>query len=79
MKSLFFVTLLFSLSAFAKSPAELSKELSKDIQKDIRKDEDKFRKTVSRIPASTDPIEEPRIDETPKMDKNIRQIGPNKW
>lgn len=78
MKILFVLT-LFTIQAFAVTPRDLSKELSKDIQQDIQKDDDKFRKTSSRAPASVDSLDERKIEDTPKIDKSVRQIGPNKW
>jgi fructose-bisphosphate aldolase class 1 len=76
MKYVLSFCLLFSIGAWAKTAADFNKALNDDVQKDIKKDEDKFKK---REPASVETAHENEIQDTPKIDKNLRQIGPNRW
>lgn len=72
--------LLISSSAFAKKTViDFNHVLNEEIESDIRKDEDKFKATpAERKPASVEP-EAIIIEEDPKLDKNVRQIGPRYW
>lgn len=79
MKLAICLTLLVSFSAWSRNTMDFSRVLTEDLKHDLVKDDDKFKKTSSRGPASVSPSIEPVIEETPKIDKNIRQIGPNKW
>jgi hypothetical protein len=85
MKTIFFVLLTLSLTAFAKEVKDFNKELIQNVQKDIRNDNiHSFEKgSLRRGPASVveedgQPVD--KIEEVQKFDKmNVRQIGPNKW
>jgi hypothetical protein len=80
MKLLICISLLVSMSAFAKTKIDFSQALNEDVEQDIKKDDDKFKKEAARGPASVAPVEhENATEDTPKIDKNVRQIGPNKW
>jgi hypothetical protein len=79
MKIIFCLTFLVSMSALAKSGIDFSQAINEDVKKEIRKDEDKFKKESFRGPASVEVEHENVIEDVPKIDKNIRQIGPNKW
>lgn len=81
MKFLFSILFLLSFSAWAKPVVDFNSVLMENVQKDIQKDEDKFKsKELSRGPASVGATEDDaRVQEVPKLDKNLRQIGPNKW
>jgi hypothetical protein len=79
MKTLFILCLILSVSAFAKSAMDFNQALNDDVTRDIRKDDDKFKKESFRRPASVEIDTENVIEETPKLDKNVRQLGPNKW
>jgi hypothetical protein len=71
---------MLSLTAFAKpTKIDFSQAINEDLEQDIKKDDEKFKKEAARGPASVSPEVNPRIEDTPKLDKNIRQIGPNKW
>ncbi len=73
------VLLTTSLAWSRSNISKFNEVLTEDVQKDIKKDEDRFKSNTSRSPASV-PVEmEVPIQDTPKLDKNIRQIGPNKW
>lgn len=68
-----------SMAWSAGAVKDFNKELIQDVQKEIKKDDDSFKsRAATRAPASVEmkvaPIEEPS-----KIDKNVRQIGPNKW
>ena len=68
--------LLFSFGVSAKTPSDFNKTLTDDVRKEIRKDEEKFKR---RAPASIETVHENKIQDTPRLDKNLRQIGPNRW
>ena len=73
MKLILCLTLLMSFGAFAKTKIDFSQALNEDVEKDIRKDDEKFKKDETRGPASVDP-EAAQVEDTPKIDKNVRQI-----
>lgn len=80
MRYLALFLLLNSMSAFSKDISEFNKLMTQDLKSEITKDEDRY-KVRTRAPASV-AAEEPQkrpIEETPKIDKTIRQIGPNNW
>lgn len=79
MKLILCLTMLMSFSAYSKTKIDFSQALNEDVKQDIQKDDQKFKKELTRGPASVQPEREYQIEETPKMDKNVRQIGPNKW
>lgn len=79
MKWVLILSVITVTSAFGKTTTDFSKALNDDLRRDIRKDDEKFRKESFRRPASVEAAEAPVIEETSKIDKNIRQIGPNKW
>lgn len=80
MKLIFCLCMLMSVTAFAKpTKIDISQAINEDLEQDIKKDDEKFKKEAVRAPASVSPEVNPRIEDTPKLDKNIRQIGPNKW
>ena len=75
------ITILCVMSAttWAKREVDFNKALLNDVEKEIKKDDEYFKKPASRGPASVEVEAERNIQETPKIDKNVRQIGPNKW
>lgn len=79
MKILFGICLILSVTGWAKSAMDFNQALNEDVTRDIRKDDDKFKKESFRRPASVEAEHENVIEDTPKLDKNVRQIGPNKW
>lgn len=79
MKLILCVTLLMSFSAYSKTKIDFSQALNEDVEQDIKKDDEKFKKEATRGPASVRPEQDVQIEDTPKIDKNVRQIGPNKW
>jgi hypothetical protein len=78
MKFILCLTVLVSANSWSQTIKNFNKALQEDVQKEI-KDDDKFKKDMNRTPASVEVEKEPMIDEPSKMDKNVRQIGPNKW
>jgi len=79
MKLILCLTLLMSFSAYSKTKIDFSQALNEDVEQDIKKDDEKFKKEATRGPASVQPEQEMQIEDTSKIDKNVRQIGPNKW
>jgi hypothetical protein len=79
MKLILCLMVLVSFSTFAKTKIDFSQALNEDVEQDIRKDDEKFKKEATRGPASVQTEQENPIMEPPKIDKNVRQIGPNKW
>lgn len=77
--TLIVVIFMASFSALAKSPANFNEALLKDVEKEIKKDDESFKKASARAPASVEGEYDHPIEETPKIDKNVRQIGPNRW
>ena len=79
MKFILSILLMISASAYSKSTViNFNQVLNEDVEKDIKQDEEKFRK-ATRAPASVTPEKSMPQDENLKIDKNVRQIGPNKW
>lgn len=80
MKYLLLLTFLISNFAFSESKVNFNKALQEDLKTEIKKDDFKYKKKSHRAPASVESDSPPVIiQETPKIDKTIRQIGPNKW
>lgn len=80
MKYLLLFTFLISNFAFSDSKVNFNKALQEDLKTEIKKDDFKYKKKSHRAPASVEADSPPVIiQETPKIDKTIRQIGPNKW
>lgn len=79
MKFILCLTVLMSFGAFAKTKIDFSQALNDDLKQDIRKDDEKFKKEATRGPASVETDSDRPIEDTSKIDKNVRQIGPNKW
>lgn len=79
MKYILIAIVLASSAAWARKDVDFNKVLLNDVQKDIKKDDEFYKKRASRGPASVEVESDRNIQETPKIDKNIRQIGPNKW
>lgn len=80
MKYVLLFCAIFAVGAWAKTTANFNQALTQDLQREIRKDDEKFKKKALRSPASVETEHAPVIQETPKLDKNIRQIGgPDKW
>lgn len=63
----------------AKDVKDLNKVLLQDMKKDIQKDDERFKKPHTRGPASVNEVTDSKITEPQKIDKNVRQIGPNAW
>lgn len=78
MKILLCSLVLVSSVAWSKTTINFNQALQEDVQKEV-KDDEKFKKEASRGPASVETEHEQVIDEPSKLDKNVRQIGPNKW
>lgn len=79
--SLLALLLLASTTVMAKEVKNFNRLLMEEVQKDIKNDnaEDlKTKTSASRGPASVITEEGPTQDES-KIDKNVRQIGANKW
>jgi hypothetical protein len=53
--------------------------LNDDVHKEIKNDDDKFKQEVQRAPASVQPQVRPVPKAPSKLDKNVRQIGPDRW
>ena len=80
MKYALCLSLLWMASSlYAKSTEEFNKTLLNEVRKEIKKDDDSFKKPVQRGPASVGPNPNRVIVEPLDIDKNVRQIGPNKW
>lgn len=79
MKLFICLTILVSMNAYSKTKIDFSQALNEDVEKDIKQDDDKFKKEANRGPASVQTEHENPIQDTSKIDKNVRQIGPNKW
>lgn len=80
MKILLPLSLLaLSLTASAEvQVSDFNKTLLENVEKEIKHDDQKYRKaSPGRGPASV--TEESVFHEDQKIDKNQRQIGPNKW
>ena len=80
MKYLLVLSLFVSASTWGKPTViNFTQVLTEDLQTDIKKDDEKFKTEQSRGPASVEAEGQSVIQEVPKLDKNVRQIGPNKW
>lgn len=86
MKITFLILWVFtSALVMAKEVKDFNKVLMDGVQKDIRTDNDQSLKTkdsVMRGPASIEKEDtrvRPVIQEDNKIDKNVRQIGSQKW
>lgn len=79
MKILIIFTLFTSFSAFSRPVDDFNKALLQDVKTDVQKNEDRFKQERNRGPASVQENPERKIEEPQKIDKNIRQIGPNRW
>jgi hypothetical protein len=79
MKTVLCLLVLMPLMAFGKSLKDFNSVITKDVHQEIRKDEDKFKARSFRGPASVSPVHDQVIEEPKKIDKNVRQIGPNRW
>lgn len=79
MKIIIALTLVFSVTVFAKTPRDFNHAILQDVKTDIEKDEEKFRQKPSRGPASIQESQPLNVHEPEKIKKNIRQIGPNEW
>ena len=77
--SFILILLASSLTTFAKTPTNFNESLLREVEKEIKKDDYSFKKPSSRAPASVQEKYDHPIQETHKIDKNVRQIGPNKW
>ncbi len=78
MKFILCLTVLVTTSSWSQTIKSFNKALQEDVQKEL-KDDDKFRKEVTRGPASVEMKKGTVTDEPSKLDKNVRQFGPNKW
>ena len=83
MKSFICLCLLISPTVWSKSQVKnFNDVLIQDVQKDIRNDNDtQFRKKeITRGPASVESEPEGKyIEQEKKIDKNVRQLGTQKW
>lgn len=72
--------LLASPFIWAKSTKiNFNEALIQDVEKDIKKDDEKFKTDIGRGPASVEVEKVPTVKEEFKIDKNVRQIGPDRW
>ena len=78
MKILLCTLVLVSSVAWSKTTINFNQALQEDVQKEIQ-DYEKFKKEATRGPASVETEHQQPINEPSKLDKNVRQIGPNKW
>jgi hypothetical protein len=80
MKYVLLLCSIITFNAGARTTANFIQAINQDVQREIKKDDEKFKKEALRKPASVESGHQPVIQETPKLDKNIRQIGgPDKW
>jgi hypothetical protein len=82
MKKIFFslILLLSTYSWAEKTIIDFNKEINNDVNREISKDEERFKKKITRLPASVPEVDERvPLKEPLKLDKNLRQIGPNEW
>lgn len=80
MKYLLVLSLLLPGITWAKTAEHFHKALQEDLKSEIKKDDFKYKKKSHRAPASVESETPPKIiQETPKIDKTVRQFGPNKW
>lgn len=82
MKHILLFSIIITTSAFAKpTVVNFNQVLNEEVQTEIKKDDERFKKDHNRSPASVESTRESSqiIEEVPKLDKNVRQIGPNKW
>jgi hypothetical protein len=73
------IFIFVSFNASGKSLRDFNTLINEEVHEEIKKDEDKFRKPTSRAPASMPADPKRMIEEPKKIDKNVRQIGPNFW
>lgn len=82
MKTLFFLALVSVCSVVhaKKEASDFSRVLLENVQADIQNENnDMFRKSsVGRGPASIE-SSEPSFEQNEKIEKNVKQLGPNKW
>lgn len=72
--------LLASPLVWAKSTKiNFNEALIQDVEKDIKRDDEKFKTDIRRGPASVEVEKLPTVKEESKIDKNVRQIGPDRW
>ena len=79
MKILIGLLIILPTISFGKSLKEFNSIITKEVDREIRKDEDKFKVPSRRAPASVSPVKEEVLEEPKKIDKTVRQIGPNSW
>lgn len=74
-----FAIVVTTTTAWAGPVKDFNKVLIQDVQNQITKDDESFKtKAATRAPASVE-VEVVPMEEPSKIDKNVRQIGPNKW
>jgi hypothetical protein len=71
--------ILVPFIAQGKSLKDFSSVITREVHQEIRKDEEKFKTKSSRAPASVSPVHDKVVEEPKKIDKTVRQIGPNSW
>jgi hypothetical protein len=79
MKIMLCFLMVVPLVAFSKSLKEFNTVITREVDQEIRKDEEKFKSPAFRAPASVTPAVVPSVEEPKKIDKTVRQIGPNSW
>lgn len=78
--TLVFSLFLISTLAYSNEVKNFNKVLVESVKKDIRNDNaEELKATASRAPASVETEVENEIQEESKIDKNVRQLGTNKW
>lgn len=74
-----FAIVVMATTAWAGPVKDFNKVLIQDVQKQISKDDESFKtRAATRAPASVE-VEVAPTEEPTKIDKNVRQIGPNNW
>jgi hypothetical protein len=80
MKFALCLSLLLTGSVWSKTMVKFNQVLNDDVHKEIKNDDDKFKQEARRGPASVQPEVRPLPKAPPsKLDKNVRQIGPDRW
>ena len=78
MKIILCSLVLISTVVWSKTTINFNQALQEDVQKEV-KDDEKFKKEAIRGPASVEIEQKEPLNEPSRLDKNIRQIGPNRW
>ena len=78
----FIAIFIFAIThtAYGKEASNFNRVLLDEVKKEISNDDEYLKKTPQRGPASVAPTKVPTpIQDTSKIDRNVRQIGPDSW